>query len=55
MDVANKDFKSEIDICDRKGLPQDKYEPEDKFTVPDITHQEDDDEFDPHQDGRCQG
>ena len=47
MDVANKDFKTEIDICDRKGLPQDKYEPEDKFTVPDITHQEDDDEFDP--------
>merc|ERR1712021_214366 len=30
-----------------KALPQDKYEPEDKFTVPDITHQEDDDEFDP--------
>jgi hypothetical protein len=47
MDVANKDFKTEIDICDRKGLPQDKYEPEDEFTVPDITHQEDDDEFDP--------
>merc|ERR1711966_578551 len=47
MDVANKDFKTEIDICDRKGLPQDKYEPEDKFTVPDITHQDSETEFDP--------
>ena len=37
MDVTNKDFKTEVDICDRKGLPQGKYEPEDKFDVPDIT------------------
>ena len=47
MDIDNKDFKAEVTICDHKGLPKDKYVPEDKFEVPDITHQESDTEFDP--------
>ena len=47
MDISNKDFKAEVTICDHKGLPKDKYVPEDKFEVPDITHQESDTEFDP--------
>ena len=45
--ISNKDFKAEVTICDHKGLPKDKYVPEDKFEVPDITHQESDTEFDP--------